>query len=186
MITKFDKFLNESPDQCYFDGDYINYENDDAIAFGYYKGVLGFSKFSEWHCRIFGVSRDKLINPGRLWKDHKIIAFWDIDPRTSLKQTVDDINNKALSLKDNLPEYYFQIDDSWVIEVRNKETYNDEIYNLFDFIKIAPSGSNIKYSAKFNSRYEGEIETKINIRDFLPSFQINDKPLQKRQYKYDN
>jgi hypothetical protein len=191
MIIKFDKFLNESPDRCYYyydnnDYDILSYTKDDAIAFAYHNGRMGFSKFGDWHSRIFDISRDNLINPGRLWKNHKIISFWSVSELSSLYQTIIDINKHALSLKDTMPDYYFQIDETWKIEILNKNTKNSEIFNIFDFIKLAPKGYNSKYTVNWDDEYRDikHDEVIIDVKDYLPSYNINDKPL-KNKLKYD-
>jgi hypothetical protein len=178
MIIKFDKFLNESPDTCYYDGGELNYRTSYAFPFGFYKGKCYIGTFNTTHYEIFDnydkprITRQNFENPGRIWSEQKIISFWSINHVNSLKKIVDDLNNE---INNKYPEYNITIDETWKIEVYyRKAYYRVEFYNLFDFMKICPFGYNSNWVVSADDAYKNKYidEDKpdaVNIRNFLPS-----------------
>ena len=185
MITKFKHFLNESPDGGKHPNggwEELNWQTVGSAAFGTYNSKVYISAFNGTHYEIqlgMDITRSDYENCGRLWSVEKVISFWNVDGVTKLSKIIDDINEE---LKLNrIEDYNFQIDDTWDIEVLNK-AYESELYNLYDFIKIAPFGYNHMYSVEYDN-YKGK-ERKVDtygnvvdfdIKDFLSSYKVNDK-----------
>jgi hypothetical protein len=183
MIIKFNNFLNENPDVCAYQDKYLKYWDDDAIAFGYLDNKCYVGKFKKIHKDIIsGKNRENFYNVGRIWKDSKIITFWSVDGKTRLDDIINDINKE---LKRNIKKYIninykFKIDNTWSIEIINKDM-SSEFYNLFDFMKKCPYGHDYRYSVCWDYYKAPKIEfneygkvVRFDIKEFLPSYKIND------------
>jgi hypothetical protein len=154
MIINFNNFLNENPDTTYIGSDVYKWNDSDAIAFGYYNGRMIISEFGESHYSLLRMDRNEYADPGRIWKNKKIISFWILD-KNLLKNVVIDINSQLKKMSETNNKYNFQIDDAWRIEVAlinelNDGKENSHFYNLFEFISIAPKGYNDKYTVNWN------------------------------------
>lgn len=105
------------------------WQNEDATAFGSFRGKFYFSPFGRTHADILyplsdepgarktsGKSRDGWKYPGRLWVNKKIISFWEYPPYSQLKKVLKDIE-KAYSR-----EHQGKIDLlSWKIDIPRTE-----------------------------------------------------------------
>jgi hypothetical protein len=100
IITKFDKFLNESPDHINLpdpetgDEKRLNVGDDDAVAFTI--------ETNEDHSKVTYISVSEPGNyhsgymkyPGRLWKDSKLITFWVYPNPVLFKDIIEHLEEK--------------------------------------------------------------------------------------------
>jgi len=98
----------------------LEYTDKDAVPFGYDSNILIIGVPRTTHA--FSVlDRDDLIFPGRIWKDSKIISFWNPQPtKAELDKIVKDLNNNWNRFdKRRKP---INIDGDWSIEINNELT----------------------------------------------------------------
>ena len=99
------KNVKESPDIVFYDGgnEQLEYDEKDAIAFGYYKKKMYVSDFQEAHwemmddygVKIKGEPRFKMKYPGRVWIKSKVISFWTYpENQSKMKETIEDLENE--------------------------------------------------------------------------------------------
>ena len=119
-VKRFDLF--ESPDYIINKelGLDLDYEDKDAIPFGYQNNifVIGVPRKSHYYSID---NRDKLKFPGRIWKNSKVISFWNPQPtKEQLDKIVNDLNNNWNRFdKRRKP---VNVDGEWTIEIDNKLT----------------------------------------------------------------
>jgi len=98
----FQNRLNENPDSVYLpEGDELTWEDENAFAFGYYKGNMYMSPKSGGHgsmgpekereSKFF--NRDDFKFAGRIWKPEKIISFWTYPDKKEFYKLLSDISN---------------------------------------------------------------------------------------------
>ena len=130
MITNFNNFLNENPDTTYIGNDIYKWNDSDALAFGYHNNRIFISNFSESHYTLLRMDRYNYDDPGRIWKNKKIISLWCLN-KNSLQNIVYDINSKLKNMSETDNRYNFQIDNTWRIEIANINELNDGKENSY-------------------------------------------------------
>lgn len=133
------KIIKESPDTAFSpDLKLLEWEDDDAIVFGYYKGKLyhGDATHSDLVVKNSSgknIDRDEFTFPGRLWTYHNVISFWEYPPnkeevlkilkilKKAYPREIDDINNYYVEV----PAYF----SNWN-EFYKKTTYREMLSKL--------------------------------------------------------
>jgi len=138
VFREYRRRLNESPDRIEHEkyGVLGNWADDDAHAFGYYKGIMAVSEPRRSHDSIFWddvnrkpttqsgiridnrggnkrLDRSSFTFPGRVWVDKEIISFWVYPPRGRLRKIIKD-------LEDALHDYYgyrYNITPNWKVDI---------------------------------------------------------------------
>ena len=129
-LLTFEEFINEDANS-YYDSEYnLEWDDYDARIFMYYKRKFMISDKPTYHRAYMlykkGIDtlRSDLKNPGRLWLDREIIAFWEY-PKTLrvLKLIAEDIK-KAININ--------VMDPKWKIMIKTDklDVYRDSIYTL--------------------------------------------------------
>jgi len=136
MITKFDKFLNESPDHINIpnpetgDEERLNVEDSDAVAFTI--------ETNDDHTKVETIYVSETGNyhngyikyPGRLWKDSKLITFWVYPNPILFKNIIEHLEEKL-----NIQIF----NNGWKVEVVKNNTGDIAT-------KEVKPGENYKYS----------------------------------------
>ena len=136
IITKniAERVIKEDPDLCYYNGEELRYVDDDAIPFMsevgsdiVYIGYEGWTHFD----LIQYLKRDNIeigedyrgnnYWTGRFWKDSKVISFWRIPDKSSLKVILDELSD------------FF--DGEIDFSDYNLEVGYNEFINVYDYIK---------------------------------------------------
>lgn len=136
IITKniAERVIKEDPDLCYYNGEELRYVDDDAIPFMsevgsniVYIGYEGWTHFD----LIQYLKRDDIeigedyrgnnYWTGRFWKDSKVISFWRIPDKSSLKVILDELSD------------FF--DGEIDFSDYNLEVGYNEFINVYDYIK---------------------------------------------------
>ena len=120
MITKFDNFLNESPDTVDVDGFRdLSYYDNDAVAFACKANadqteleVLEVGDEGQMHSDSGLGEGDEWSYPGRLWIKSKIISFWVYPNDILFKQIIKGLEEK-LDIK--------MFNNDWKVEVIKRE-----------------------------------------------------------------
>jgi GNAT superfamily N-acetyltransferase len=171
ILSKNEKLnvINEYCDELSFDlpdGEtiHLNYDDNDARAYLYYKNKIYFSKLSETHTDILkslnynldlNLTYNDLKNYGRIWCNNKVISIGN--------KTIDknEIKNVINDIKTNIN---ITIDDSWYIE------FNDN-HKMF-FITIKDFFNN-NYGENYKKITDAEIEEQKKKHLLSPIDKIN-------------
>lgn len=123
MFYRFKGILSEDPDIARDEeGRKIaSWPDEDAVAFGYHNGDMLVSRgthgeMKNWETGEMVRSRDKLKYPGRLWRNSKLISFWEFPPRNKLVKVMKDVEKAWNSRKDTRGEQV-RIGKDWKVEV---------------------------------------------------------------------
>lgn len=87
--------------------DIFKYYNGDNYAFGFMNGKFAIERGST-HVELFGPKNYLYAKySGRLWKDKKVISFWDQPDKNNFRKILAEIE-----------KFGIHIDSSWLVEVR--------------------------------------------------------------------
>jgi len=166
--------LNESPDHLIKkDGVEIDYYENDAYIFGYYKDkilVSSYARMCHGELTDYGLEREDLKYSGRLWKDNKYITFWDFPKDyTKLWKVLNDIM-KAFKKK-NID---IEITDDWWIEIVTNEA-GKQIENDYKYWGDSDNSKLIKIKDYMGSEQFSEEERAIHLLSWAEKQEMKKK-----------
>jgi hypothetical protein len=142
--------VKESPDSI--DSIDLDFEDEDAIAFGYYRNKMYVSNFEQTHWQMMDIYdidipgeevRFKMKYPGRLWIENKVISFWTYPENKSImKKLISDLEKELYNRIDKKIDIWnkFKIEVLFSKEkgLAKKWKYDNEIY------EYVPEGYTLK------------------------------------------
>lgn len=133
--------LNEWADELIIKKNNIDYmldfEDDDAIPFGYKNGTMEIGEIGDEHGSANIPNNTPQSYAGRLWFNRKILSFWIYpDSVAKMNELVKDLNVTLSNYDDVLPKR-IEITNDWRIDVPQFEKNN----NLFNMFNVDMGGS---------------------------------------------
>ena len=140
MIYKFSEYIKESPNLIRTNDLKLDYDDDDAIAFGILNNKIFIGDYGKMHVFMYPLQHQKKLtkNEGRVWVNSKVISFYTPYPNPNFLNEYLEKLEKLINTKHNINIDFFK--DKWKIDFTDikkefvKKGINTEhIEDLVDF-----------------------------------------------------